>query len=108
MSQKLGMSAKAYQEWDYVLSQSGADIESMGAGFKSLTNLVDKATSGNDKAAASFEKLGISTKEFKRHVARGYFALTVKRMQEMGDTTERAALANTIFGKSGVRGLRRC
>ena len=29
------------------------------------------------------------------------FALTVKRMQEMGDTTERAALANTIFGKSG-------
>ena len=50
MSQKLGMSAEAYQEWDYVLSQSGADIESMGAGFKSLTNLVDKATSGNDAA----------------------------------------------------------
>lgn len=101
MSQKLGMSAKAYQEWDYVLSQSGADIESMGAGFKSLTNLVDKATSGNDAAAASFEKLGISTKELKDMSREDIFALTVKRMQEMGDTTERAALANTIFGKSG-------
>ena len=101
MSQKLGLSAKAYQEWDYVLSQSGADIESMGAGFKSLTNLVDKATSGNDAAAASFEKLGISTKELKDMSREDIFALTVKRMQEMGDTTERAALANTIFGKSG-------
>lgn len=101
MSQKLGLSAKAYQEWDYVLSQSGADIESMGAGFKSLTNLVDKATSGNDKAAASFEKLGISTKDLKDMSREDIFALTVKRMQEMGDTTERAALANTIFGKSG-------
>ena len=101
MSQKLGLSTKAYQEWDYVLSQSGADIESMGAGFKSLTNLVDKATSGNDKAAASFEKLGISTRELKDLSREDIFALTVKRMQEMGDTTERAALANTIFGKSG-------
>ena len=101
MSQKLGLSAKAYQEWDYVLSQSGADIESMGAGFKSLTNLVDKATSGNDAAAASFEKLGISTKELKDMSREDIFALTVKRMQEMGDTTDRAALANTIFGKSG-------
>lgn len=101
MSQKLGLSAKAYQEWDYVLSQSGADIESMGAGFKSLTNLVDKATSGNDKAAASFQKLGISTRELKDLSREDIFALTVKRMQEMGDTTERAALANTIFGKSG-------
>ncbi len=101
MSQKLGLSAKAYQEWDYVLSQSGADIESMGAGFKSLTNLVDKATSGNDAAAASFQKLGISTKELKDMSREDIFALTVKRMQEMGDTTERAALANTIFGKSG-------
>lgn len=101
MSQKLGLSAKAYQEWDYVLSQSGADIESMGAGFKSLTNLVDKATSGNDKAAASFEKLGISTRDLKDMSREDIFALTVKRMQEMGDTTDRAALANTIFGKSG-------
>ena len=101
MSQKLGLSAKAYQEWDYVLSQSGADIESMGAGFKSLTNLVDKATSGNDAAAASFQKLGISTKDLKDMSREDIFALTVKRMQEMGDTTERAALANTIFGKSG-------
>ena len=101
MSQKLGMSAEAYQEWDYVLSQSGADIESMGAGFKSLTNLVDEATSGNDKAAASFEKLGISTRDLKDMSREDIFALTIKRMQEMGDTTDRAALANTIFGKSG-------
>ena len=101
MSQKLGLSAKAYQEWDYVLSQSGADIESMGAGFKSLTNLVDEATSGNDAAAESFQKLGISTKDLKDMSREDIFSLTVKRLQEMEDGTERAALANDLFGKSG-------
>ena len=101
MSQKLGMSAEAYQEWDYVLSQSGADIESMGAGFKTLTNLVDKATNGNEAATKSFERLGISTKDLKDMSREDIFALTVKRLQEMEDGTERAALANTLFGKSG-------
>lgn len=102
MSQKLGMSAKSYQEWDYVLSQSGADIESMGAGFKTLTNLVDKATSGNDAATASFKKLGISTKELKDMSREDIFNLTIKRLQEMEDGTERAALANKLFGKSAL------
>lgn len=42
-SQRLGLSKKAYQEWDYVLSQSGVDINSVQTGFKSMTNSIDDA-----------------------------------------------------------------
>ena len=31
MSQKLGLSYEGFQKWDYILSQSGADINSMHA-----------------------------------------------------------------------------
>ena len=59
-SQKLGLSAEAYQEWDYVLSQSGVDIESAGMGFKTLTNQIDSAKKGSKEAQ---ERLPVSRRE---------------------------------------------
>ena len=57
MSQKLGMSAEAYQEWDYVLSQSGVDINSVQTGFKSMTNSIDDAKK-------LFKEMVLNTKEY--------------------------------------------
>lgn len=58
-SQKLGMSAEAYQKWDYVLGQSGVEITSMTTGMKTLTNKIDDAKNGSDKLPtvySSFDK----------------------------------------------------
>ena len=41
MSQKMGMSAEAYQEWDAVMQHSGTSIESLQAGMKTLANAVE-------------------------------------------------------------------
>ena len=100
-SQKLGMSAESYQKWDYVLGQSGIDISSMGAGLKTLTTQIAKASEGSGEAAERFAKLGISTTELKTLSREELFAKTIKGLQGMGDTTERAALANKLFGASG-------
>lgn len=100
-SQKLGMSAESYQKWDYVLGQSGVDISSMGAGLKTLTTQISKASDGSEDATERFAKLGISTKELKTLSREELFAKTIKGLQGMGDTTERAALANKLFGASG-------
>ena len=43
MSQKVGMSAEAYQEWDYVMQISGTEMASMTTGLKTLTNKFDEA-----------------------------------------------------------------
>ena len=37
-SQALGISRKAFQEWDYILGQSGASIDSLGFSMKTLSS----------------------------------------------------------------------
>ena len=101
MSQKLGMSAEGYQKWDYVLGQAGVEITSMTTGMKTLTNKIDDAKNGSDKAQAMFTKLGISMNDLQTMSREDIFAATVKGFQGMADSTERAALANDLFGKSG-------
>lgn len=102
-SQKLGLSRKAYQEWDYVLSQSGVDISSMTAGLKTMTNQVSKAIKGSKDATANFQKLGISTNDLKTLSREELFEKSIKGLQNMKEGTERAALANTLFGRSGAQ-----
>lgn len=99
--QKLGLSSKAYQEWDYVLSQSDVDITSLTTGMKTMTNQIDDAKNGSEKAADRFKKLGISTQDLKSMSREEVFNAVIKGFQGMSDSTERAALANDLFGKSG-------
>ena len=101
MSQKLGMSREAYQEWDYVLSQSGVEITSMATGMKTLTNKIDDAKNGSSSALEMFDKLGISLEDLNNMSREEAFDAVIKSMQGMEDSTERAALANDLFGKSG-------
>ena len=100
-SQKLGLSRKAYQEWDYVLSQAGVDIESMSAGLKTLTNKIDDAKNGSVGAREMFQRLGISVEDLKNMSREDIFKATIQGFQGMADSTERAALANDLFGRSG-------
>lgn len=102
MSQKLGLSREAYQEWDYVLSQSGTDINSLQAGMKTLTNKIDKAASGSDEAAAMFAQLGLSISDLQNLSREEIFERTIYGFQSMEDNAERAALANDLLGRSSV------
>lgn len=101
MSQKLGLSAEAYQEWDYIIGQAGADIDSMTTGLKTLTNKLDDAKNGGADAQKMFAKLGLSMEDLSTMSREEVFEATIAGFQSMADTTERAALANDLFGKSG-------
>ena len=101
MSQKLGMSRKGYQEWSYVLSQSGMEISSLQAGMKKLSNNIDDAINGSDSAKKMFSQLGISVDDLKNKSAEDIFSLVVSGMQGMEDTATRTALANDLLGRSG-------
>ena len=58
MSQKMGISAQGYQEWEAVMQHSGTSMETMKASMKTLANAVEN---GNE----SFEKIGISVDDLK-------------------------------------------
>lgn len=101
MSQKLGLSYEGFQKWDYVLSQAGVDINSMQTGLKTLTNKIDDAKNGSSEAQAMFAKLGISMDDLNNMSREEAFEAAIYGFQGMADSTERAALANDLFGKSG-------
>ena len=101
MSQRLGLSYEGFQKWDYILGQSGVDIDSMQTGLKTLTNQLDDARNGSTDAQARFEALGLSLEDISNMSREEVFESVISGFQQMEDSTERAALANDLFGKSG-------
>ena len=100
-SQKVGLSAEAYQKWDYAMQISGSSMADCTTGMKTLTNKLDDFKNGSKNATETFNKLGISIDDVQNLSREDVFALTVQRLQNVTDETEKAALANDLFGKSG-------
>ena len=92
-SQKMGISAEAYQEWDAILQHSGSSIDSMQRGMITLSKAAEK---GDD----SFEKLGITQEELQSLNQEELFARTIEGLQNMESGTERTALASKLLGGS--------
>ena len=102
LSQKMGLSKKAFQEWDFILSQNGMNIETLKGGMKTLTNSFDDLKNGGALATETFGRLGLSYESMAGMSQEQIFEATIKALQGVEDTTERAALANDLFGKSGA------
>lgn len=100
-SQKVGLSYEAYQKWDYAMQLAGTSMQACTTGLKTLTNKLDDALSGSESAAAQFERLGLSMDELAGLSREEVFAKVVAGLQNITDETEKAALANDFFGKSG-------
>lgn len=95
MSQKMGMSAEAYQEWDAVMQHSGTSMESMKSSMKTLANA---AETGN----AAFKELGITEQDLKTMNQEQLFEATIAGLQQVDDTTQRTYLAGKLLGKGAT------
>ena len=95
MSQKMGMSAQAYQEWDAVMQHSGTSMEAMKSSMKTLAN----AAVSNNKA---FEELGITQEQLNSMSQEELFAATITALQNVEDTTTRTYLAGKTLGKGAT------
>lgn len=100
-SQKVGLSTKAYQEWDYAMQISGTSMENCAVGLKTLTNKVDDLKSGSANATETFDKLGISLADVEGKSREEIFSQVVSGLQNITDEAEKAAIANDLFGRSG-------
>lgn len=95
MSQKMGMSAEAYQEWDAVMQHSGTSMETMKASMKTLANAVE---SGNE----AFQRLGLSQEQVASMSQEELFEATIAGLQNVEDTTERTYLAGQLLGRGAT------
>ena len=102
LSQKLNMSSKEFQEWDYVLSQNGASVDGLQIGMKTLAERMVQAQDGAGKGAEAFEALEISATDVNGELkTQGQmFNEAVAALQKVNNATEKAKLANDLFAGS--------
>lgn len=94
-SQKLGISATAYQEWSFILEHAGANIDGMKTAMLKLTKA---AESGDD----AFKALGISQEQLASMNQEETFTATVRALQNIQDESKRTVLANKLLGKGAT------
>ena len=104
MSQKIGISREAFQELDFICSQSGTSVDTLQQGIKTLTNQMSSAADGTASAKDMFDKLGVSIYDTNGNLKDQETMMweAMSALQSMENQTEKAALANDLFGRSGT------
>lgn len=104
MSQKIGMSAKNFQEWDFIMSQNGGNVESLKMGFKTLANQLNAVKKGSKDSVSTFRALGIRITDTKGRFRdqNDVFNDAVKALQRMQNPTQKAIYGNKLFGRSFI------
>lgn len=102
MSQKIGISTEAYQEWDYIMGQNGMSVDSLQSGMKSLNKLMESAAEGNAAAIETFDALGISITDENGAMKSQEQMLkeVINGLAGMEEGAERSNLAQQLLGKS--------
>lgn len=95
MSQKMGLSTDAYQEWDFVMQHCGTSIEALKPSIKTLAMA---AENGSD----AFQQLGISEEQIASMSQEELFNATIAGLQGVTDETQRTALAAELLGRGAT------
>lgn len=95
MSQKMGLTAESFQEWDFVMQHCGTTIESLQTGMKTLATA---AESGNK----AFEQLGLSQEQIANMSQEELFSATITALQNVEDETQRTYLAGKLLGRGAT------
>lgn len=103
-SQRIGLSTKAYQEWDHILKMSGTSIDQLEVGSKKLTLSMAAAQEGGESQIATFQRLGVEYKNQDGSLKSMTDVLpnVIKALAAQTNETERNAMATELLGKSGM------
>lgn len=101
-SQKIGISAESYQEWDYVFQRCGSDVNNLQTGMKKLSGVITDAASGSDSAAEKLSAVGLSIEDLNGKSQDEQLSIVISALQKMESGAERTAAANDLLGKSAV------
>ena len=95
MSQKMGISAEAYQEWEAVMQHSGTSMETLKASMKTMAAA---AQSGNE----AFQALGITEEQIATLSQEDLFDAVISGLQDMEEGTERTYIASQLLGRGAT------
>lgn len=104
MADQTGMSAEQIQTWQYVGDTLGTSIETITGAQMKLTKNMQSAAKGTKTQAEAFKALGISVVDSNGNLrdAQTVMMEAFGALGQVGNETERNAIAMNIFGKSAA------
>lgn len=102
-SKQFSMSTVETQELNYVLSKCGMGIDKFSGSMGTLNTKMYQAYNSTGNTATVFDKLGVAITDSNGHLRDQGDVLwdTLGALQQVENETERASLANEVFGSSG-------
>lgn len=102
---QLGVATDALQAYRLVAAQNGVEAQQFDSALQRLTATIGQAKQGNEDAIERFDRLGVKILDASGNVRRMEDLLpeVARGLQGVSSETERNALAQELFGRSGSR-----
>lgn len=104
-SQKLGLSAEAYQKWSIAAEMAGSDAATLQTGIRQLTKFTQDLTDGQGEALLALQDLGIGYEDFMNASPDDQLMMVVEAMQGLETSTKKTELAQQLFGQRAYQEL---
>lgn len=102
LSRATGMDTKTSSAWAELLKVRGIDTNRFQIGMLKLSKTMEAARGGNKKAADALAKYGVTSDLVAKGDIQGSISALSDSFATMKNPAEKAALASTAFGKSGL------
>ena len=105
MSQKLGLSAEAYQNWTIAAEMAGSDAATLQTGIRQLTKFIQDLSDGTGESLLTLQELGIGYEDFMNMSFDDQLKTVVEAMQGLESQTDRTRIAQELFGSRAYQEL---
>jgi len=107
MSKRIDVSIESLSEWVFIIERAGGNAGTLEIAMKGLITQMKGVADGTKLSVDAFKDLGVETTDASGEMrkAEDVFNDVMAALAGLSSTTEQAAFAQQIFGKSGMRML---
>ena len=103
MSLRTGFSTESLSELRFAMEQAGTSIQGFEVGVRRMSGFIEDAKDGLSTSTIALDKLGVSVDDLVGKSPEDTFFTLANAMAGVEDATQKAALAQDIFGRSGTQ-----
>jgi hypothetical protein len=102
---KLGVSFQGFQSLSYAARLADVDISTLQTSFSRMSAIINKASQGNEAAAASLSRIGLSVQDLINLAPDQQFQKIAEAINSIGNATEQRGSVLEIFGRGGLENI---
>ncbi len=102
MAKRTGLSVETLSELRFVASQTGTEFESLEMAFRKMQRSIHDAGRGLSTQVDALSDLGLTFKDLDGLSPEDQFKLLADRIGQIEDPTKKAAIAMSLFGRTGT------